>query len=74
VTKRAFAPHCDQAILHAPGVCKYCDGYPDWQEHRQVARINFTGEHEPDKAPCPSLMLRDDETRDRWPNNRAVRA
>jgi hypothetical protein len=69
---RAFAPHCDQSILHAPGTCEYCDDYPDWQEYRQVARINFSNENDPDKAPCPSLAFRTAEVRDRWGGNRAA--
>lgn len=24
-------PHCDAYVLHAPGVCEYCDRHPDWQ-------------------------------------------
>lgn len=66
---RAFAPHCDQSILHAPGKCQYCDEYPDWQEMREVQRINFTGENDADKAPCPSEAFRPAEVRDRWGGN-----
>ncbi|MEU7174649.1 MULTISPECIES: hypothetical protein [Micromonospora] len=36
-------PHCDQAVLHAPGECTYCDAHPDWQELRQLWGIAFTG-------------------------------
>lgn len=64
-------PHCDQAILHAPGECRFCDLRPDWQEYRQAARINFSGHHDDDKAPCPSEYFRPPEVRDRWPGNRA---
>jgi hypothetical protein len=66
---RAYAPHCDQSILHAPGVCQYCDHYPDWQEVREVQRINFTGENDLNRAPCPSLHFRPAEVRDRWGGN-----
>jgi hypothetical protein len=66
---RAYAPHCDQSILHAPGVCEYCDKYDDWQQYREVARINFTGEDSPHKAPCPSLHFRTAEKRDTWGGN-----
>ena len=52
--ERAFAPHCDSSILHAPGACEYCDHYPDWQQMRVTQCINFSGEHDPEKAPCPS--------------------
>lgn len=27
-------PHCNTEVLHAPGQCKYCDKYPDWQQVR----------------------------------------
>jgi hypothetical protein len=73
--KRAYMPHCDSSILHAPGVCEYCDGYPDWQEYRQIARIAFTGTDEElgservGLAPCPSTWFRSPGTRDRWGGN-----
>ena len=67
--ERAYMPHCDQSILHAPGKCEHCDKYPDWQEMRVRQRINFTGEHDEDKAPCPSTHFRSEEVRDRWPGN-----
>jgi hypothetical protein len=68
---RAFAPHCDGAVLHAPGECVYCDHYPDWQEHRRTARIAFTG-HDPkdDEVRCPSEQRRPLERINRWPGNR----
>lgn len=68
----AAMPHCDSTILHAPGSCGFCDLYPQRQEDRVTQRINFTGESEPDKAPCPSEYFRPPELRDRWPGNRAV--
>lgn len=67
---RAYMPHCDSSILHAPGECDYCDAYPDWQEMREIQRINFTGHDDPGKAPCPSLHFRQAEVRDLWPGNR----
>lgn len=63
-------PHCDQSILHAPGTCDFCDKYPYAQALRAQWRINFTGEHDDDKAPCPSEYFRSGELRDRWPGNR----
>ncbi|MEV7265596.1 hypothetical protein AB0N38_18770 [Micromonospora aurantiaca] len=36
-------PHCDQAVLHAPGECTFCDAYPEWQQLRQLWGIAFTG-------------------------------
>lgn len=69
--ERAYAPHCDPSILHAPGKCPYCDHYPDFQAYREVAQINFTGEPLPDgKCPCPSEWFRDALIRDMWPGNR----
>lgn len=62
-------PHCDQSILHAPGECQFCDKYPEAQAIRQHWRINFTGQHDENKAPCPSTYFRSDEVRDRWPGN-----
>lgn len=65
-------PHCDPSILHAPGACRFCDEHRDWQVYRDMAGINFTGEHAEHKAPCPSEWLRSAEVRDRWPGNVAA--
>jgi hypothetical protein len=67
---RAYAPHCDQAVLHAPGECQYCDEYPDWQEYRIVAQIAFTG-HEPEgqQVRCPAEQRRPINTINRWYGN-----
>lgn len=48
-------PHCDSRILHAPGECKYCDKYPDWQTLRVTWKIAFTG-HPPQlgETMCPT--------------------
>lgn len=53
-------PHCDSWVLHAPGVCIYCDQHPDWQQARIRDGINFTGENEEGKAPCPADAARGD--------------
>lgn len=68
--ERAYAPHCDSAVLHAPGACQYCDDYPDWQKLRIVQRINFSDEWDADKSPCPSTWFRSEEIRNRWGGNR----
>lgn len=65
-------PHCDASILHPPGTCDACDEYPDWQALRELWRVNFTGQHDPAKAPCPSEHSRTAKVRDRWAGNRAV--
>lgn len=67
--ERAAFPHCDSSVLHAPGECQYCDHYPDWQQARAVQGINFTGHHDPDKAPCPAERRRPVETINRWYGN-----
>ncbi|KKN86884.1 hypothetical protein LCGC14_0264460 [marine sediment metagenome] len=63
-------PHCDPSVLHAPGKCKYCDNCPKGQEYRQLARINFSDEHDSNKAPCPSTYFRSEETVNLWGGNR----
>lgn len=50
-------PHDDARVLHAPGECRDCDEHPDWQDLRELWRINYTGQREPSKAPCPSETL-----------------
>lgn len=61
-------PHCDSKVLHAPGKCEFCDKYPEAQ--RMLDKINFTGESDPDKTPCPSTLRRPLETINQWPGNR----
>lgn len=62
-------PHCDASVLHRPLSCQYCDEYPDLQAYREGARINFTGEDDPAKVPCPSLYFRDLDSIERWHGN-----
>lgn len=57
--ERAFAPHCDQRILHAPGQCWACDLYPDWQALREKWGIAFSGQVPltgvaMNQLPCPA--------------------
>ena len=68
--ERAYAPHCDSSVLHAPGECEFCDKYTDWQAYRETARINFTGHNDEHKAPCPSVYLRGGRDPGEWPGNR----
>lgn len=69
---KAHAPHCDARVLHAPSACRYCDHYKEWQRAREVWGINFTGESDPAKLPCPSTTKRSLEKIERWPGNRAA--
>lgn len=68
-------PHCDQRILHEPrgtvanGTCTFCDKHSEWQELRVAWGINFTGQTDPDKLPCPADFARGD-THQNWPGNR----
>lgn len=63
-------PHCDSLILHRRGSCQYCDSHPDWQALRIAWEINFTGEADPQKAPCPSAKYRPAYQAHRWHGNR----
>lgn len=69
-----IAPHCDSEVLHAPGRCATCDdNRPDLQEFRLLHGINFTGETDPAKLPCPATTHRPLETIERWGGNLAKR-
>lgn len=70
IKTRCFAPHCDARVLHAPGQCWSCDGYPDWQLARKTWGINFTGQNNPELLPCPATLKRAVETINLWPGNR----
>lgn len=63
-------PHCDQGVLHAPKECEFCDEHPEWQALREAWRINFTGQKDPEKAPCPSETRRSLEVINMWDGNR----
>lgn len=64
-------PHCDAAVLHAPGECTYCDKHPDWQSLRHFWGIAYTG-HEPaeHEVPCPSDARRGTHGAHTWGGNR----
>lgn len=65
--------HCDQAILHAPGECEYCDLYPEWQELRTAWGIAFTGHPVGENGavvPCPADVARPNGVHQQWPGNR----
>lgn len=64
-------PHCDSLILHAPeDECEYCNAHPEWQQLRQLWGINFTGQTDPTKTPCPSSRYRTAEQAHKWHGNR----
>lgn len=64
-------PHCDSKCLHFPGKCQFCDLYPELQNARILAGVNFTGENDPDKSQCPAEAARPLELINRWGGNRA---
>ena len=62
-------PHCDARVLHAPGLCVYCDLYPDYQLARLETRVNFTGQSREGFSQCPAELERPLETIERWYGN-----
>jgi len=62
-------PHCDQNILHSPKSCDFCDQFSARQEQRISDGVNFTGDKDPNKAPCPSEALRPTYVAHRWVGN-----
>lgn len=63
-------PHCDQRVLHVPGICEYCDRHPDWQELRQVWGINFTDyDQNLNLLPDPAQENRTIQNINRWGGN-----
>jgi hypothetical protein len=71
--ERAAYPHCDSLVLHSPGECRYCDMYPEQQQRRELQGINFTGQYDPNKRPCPAEQYRSLETINKWGGNVARR-
>lgn len=51
-------PHEDPNILHEPGSCEECDKFPERQQLRVMARINFTGCNVKGWLPDPSETLK----------------
>lgn len=62
-------PHCDADVLHAPGMCRYCDDFPELHQARLEANVNFTGEDDPSKDPCPATVRRSLDRIERWGGN-----
>jgi hypothetical protein len=70
---RAPFPHCDSKVLHAPGVCSYCDEYPERQQARYDEGVAFTGQVNAALKPDPAQVDRPLELIERWPGNRPRR-
>ena len=66
----ALAPHCDPWVLHASGACDACDLFPELQHARQLLGMNFTGQGDASKIPCPAEQRRELARIQRWPGNR----
>ena len=74
MSREPLAPHCDAAILHAPGECSYCDMYPEWQELRRLWGVAFTGHHPQGwEVACPSDQRRPGGVNQIWPGNKPTR-
>jgi hypothetical protein len=50
--------------------CDVCDNFPIAQKLREIWNINFTGEGNPNKQPCPAEVARPVDLIHRWPGNR----
>lgn len=68
-----ISPHCDHRVLHAPGVCVFCDKYPERQAGRLAAGICFTGEDPATRGigwiDCPADIARGRGGAHVWPGN-----
>lgn len=65
-------PHCDFAMVHAPGECGICDEIAfGLQWLRLINRTNYTGHHDPELAPCPSEIFRSFDVANVWQGNHA---
>lgn len=62
-------PHCDSAVLHAPGECEYCDKHEEWQILRHMWGINYTGHNDPTKQQCPAEKHRSLANIEAWGGN-----
>lgn len=63
-------PHCDELVVHAPGACEFCDDFASLAQQQRIRdNINFTGEGNPNKQPCPAEQRRALSTINRWGGN-----
>jgi hypothetical protein len=64
--------HCDALVLHRKENCAFC-AMPKFEVlhvYRQQNGINYTGESDPTKKPCPAEAFRYAHTINRWHGNR----
>lgn len=62
--------HCDSRVLHAPGVCEYCDHHPEAQQRRIDLGVNFTSDTpDPNLLPCPAMEARGWQSLNGWGGN-----
>src|ERR1044072_3874721 len=65
------APHCNMEVLHAPGVCRVCDKYPQRQQGRIVSNTPFSPAEQPWPGNSPNgyadMYGRREELRDLAP-------
>lgn len=66
------APHCDQRVMHRPSECRLCDDHPEMQQIRETWGINYTGEYDPEKLPCPAEVERSLESINDWGGNQPI--
>lgn len=68
-------PHCDSRVLHAPGVCVFCDRRPDLQKHRRQMGMAFTDDPSPHPGAIQDIatQYRPIETINKWFGNRPVK-
>lgn len=62
-------PHCDNRVLHSPGVCDFCDKADTLQQYRRMLGLKYTDELQANDALLPGQ----DRTRasaDAWGGNR----
>lgn len=70
VDKKHQFPHCDAYVVHKPSKCEFCDDYAsNIQEWREQNGVNFTGEDDPNKKPCPATTRRKASTIHKWYGN-----
>lgn len=70
--------HCDAKVLHSPGLCEYCDEYPQAQAKRKELGVRFTDEvgikyndptFEDGRLPCPAVEARPSININAWGGN-----